>query len=130
MRSTREDVEPLLGKAKWSHGATSIYDSECERVNVLYSKGICELSGVERWKVPKDTVIRLEVAPAAKLFVKDLKLDPNRYVRQPESHPANWVEYRSVEDGIRVRAMLDEKEEQVLIFTYEPRKKDKDLRCN
>lgn len=129
MHSTLEEVECLLGKPKRSIGPQFIYESECETINVLFSKGSCELSGVERWKVPKDTVIWLEVAPATKLFVKDLKLDPNRYIRQPESHPANWVEYRSVEDGIRVRAMLDEKEEQVLLFTYEPSQKDHDLRC-
>ncbi len=129
MHATREEVERVLGKHKRSIGAKSIYESDCEIVDVLFSKGSCELSGVERWRVPKDTVIWLEVAPATKLFVKDLKLDPNRYVRQQESHPANWVEYRSLEDGIRVRTMLDEKEEQVLLFTYEPSQKDNDLRC-
>lgn len=129
LHSTREQVERLLGTHKMSIGATSRYESECETVDVLFSKGVCELSGVELWKVPRDTVIWIEVAPATKLFTKDLKLDPNRYVRQRESHPENWVEYRSVEDGVRVNTILSKKEEFVLWFTYEPRRKDNDLRC-
>lgn len=129
LHSTREQVERVLGKHHRSIGAKSIYQSECETVDVLFSKGSCELSGVELWNVPKDTVIWIEVAPATKLFVKDLKLDPSRYVRQRESHPENWVEYRSVEDGVRVNSILDGKDEFVLWFIYEPRKKDNGLRC-
>jgi hypothetical protein len=127
--STRAYVERLLGKHKWSHGATFIYESESERVDVLYSKGVCKLSGVELWRVPEDVVIKLEVASRSNMFVRDLKLDPHRYVRQEESHPANWVEYRSVDDGIRVKAMLDGKEEKILLIIYEPRTKDKQLQC-
>src|SRR5262245_57910235 len=40
LHSTRADVERLLGHHKWSHGATSIYESKGERVDVLYSKGV------------------------------------------------------------------------------------------
>lgn len=109
LRSTREDVERLLGKPQWSRGATFIFESECERVDVLYSKGECELSGVERWKVPKDVVVKLVVASRDILFVKQLNRELNRYSRQQESHPPNWVEYRSAEDGIRVLAMLDKR---------------------
>lgn len=129
LHSTREEVERLLGKHQRTIGAKSIYESKRETVDILYSKGPCELSGVELWNVAKDVVIWLKVIPATKLFVKDLKLDPTRYVRQRESHPENWVEYRNLEDGVRVNTILDGKEEFVLWFTYEPRKKDNYLRC-
>jgi hypothetical protein len=129
LHSTRADVERLLGNHKWSHGATFIYESESERVDVVYSKGVCKLSGVERWRVPEDVVIKLEVASRSNMFVRDLKLDPRRYIRQEESHPENWVEYRSVDDGIRVKAMLDGKEEKILLIIYEPGTKDKRLQC-
>lgn len=129
LHSTRVEVERVLGKPKWSHGSTFIYESECERVDVLYSKGACELSGVTRWNVPADVVIKLEVAPRNKMLVKDLKFELKRYLRDQESHPENWVLYRSAEDGIRVRAILGEKEETVMVITYEARSNDKVLRC-
>jgi hypothetical protein len=130
LHSTRADVERVLGKPKWSHGSTFIHETECERVDVIYSKGACEPSGMTRWNVPADVVIKLEVAPRNKILVKDLKFDLNRYLRNQESHPENWVLYRSVEDGIRLRAILDEKDETVMVVTYEPRTKDKVLQCS
>ncbi len=130
LHSSRVEVERILRKPKWSHGSTFIYETECERVDVTFSLGACELSGVTRWNVAADVIIRLEVAPRRELLVKDLKLDANRYVRDQESHPANWVLYRSVDDGIRVRAILDDKEERVMVITYEPRRKDKILLCS
>ncbi|MEK6281591.1 MAG: hypothetical protein AABN95_14650 [Acidobacteriota bacterium] len=61
--------------------------------------------------------------------MKDLKFELKRYLRDQESHPENWVLYRSAEDGIRVRAILGEKEETVMVITYEARSNDKVLRC-
>ena len=128
LRSTNLDVERELGKAKWSHGSTFVYETACERVSVVYSKGVCEVSEVYRYNVPANVVIRFEVAPKRKITVSDLKLNQS-YVRQQESHPANWVQYRSREDGIRVNALSGNNVETITVFTYEPRVIDKDREC-
>ena len=92
LESTIQDVEHVLGKAKWSHGSTFLYETACERVDVVYSKGACEAGEVYRYKVPANVVIRFEVAPKQKITVSGLKLNQS-YVRQQESHPANWVKF-------------------------------------
>lgn len=129
LQSTRIDVEQVLGKAKWSHGSTFIYETACERVNVVYSKGACEVSEVYRYNVPADVVIKFEIAPKQKIVVSTLKLSQS-YVRQQESHPANWVQYRNREDGIRVDSLIDNNVETVRVITYEPRAREKDRECS
>ena len=129
LKSTRVDVEELVGKAKWSHGSTFIYETPCGRLDVLYSRGVCKLTDVQRWNVPEDYVIRMEFAPRRKVLVKDLNLSPNRFVREQESHPKNWVQYRSAEDGIRISAVIGKKGDSVMVISYEPKKEDDSLRC-
>jgi hypothetical protein len=129
LKSSIQDVEHVLGKAKWSHGSTFIYDTACERVDVVYSKGVCETSDVYRYNVPANVVIRFEVAPKQKFTVGNLKLNQS-YVRQQESHPANWVQYRNREDGIRVDALHDNNVETLTVITFEPRASDKERQCS
>lgn len=129
LKSTRVDVETVLGQAKWSHGSTFIYETACERVDVVYSKGACETSEVYRYDVPARVVIRFEIAPKQKINVSDLKLNQS-YIRQQESHPANWVQYQSREEGIRIDALTDNDVETITVLTYEPKAKDKDHECH
>lgn len=130
LKATLLDVEHILGKAKWSDGSTFVYETACERVDVVYSKGACEVSEVYRYNVPANVVIRFEIAPKQKITVNDLKLNQS-YVRQQESHPANWVQYRSREEGIRIDALIDNNQlETVTVLTYEPTAKDKDRECS
>ena len=51
LHSTRVDVEKLLGKPISSRGATFVYDTNEQRINILYSSGKCVLSGSEKWNV-------------------------------------------------------------------------------
>lgn len=129
LKATRLDVERVLGKAKWSHGSTFVYETACERVDVVYSKGACEVSEVYRYDVPANVVIRFEIAPKQKITIDELKLNQS-YVRQQESHPANSVQYRSREEGIRIDALIDNNVETVTVLTYEPRATDKDRECS
>ena len=104
-------------------------ETACEPVSVVYSKGVCEVNEVYRYNVPANVVIRFEVAPKRRITVSDLNLNQS-YVRQQESHPANWVQYRSREDGIRVNALTGNNVETITVFTYEPRAIDKDRECS
>jgi hypothetical protein len=129
LRSTREEVEKLLGQSKMSHGFTYIYENENERVDVLYSAGPCELSGVERWNVPKDVVIWMEVIPRKRILIKDLQLDPKKYGRFQHSHPDNWVDYWNKEEGVIVHSIIWVKAEELFFFEYRPTTKDATFRC-
>jgi hypothetical protein len=129
LRSTRGDVEKLLGKSKMSHGFTYIYENENERVDVLYSAGSCEPSGVERWNVPNDVVIWMEVIPRKSILIKDLHLDSKKYRRFQWSHPDNWVDYWNKEEGVIVHSIIWGKAEELYFFEYRPTAKDATLRC-
>ena len=59
LRSTRAEVEQLLGKPKISDGALVIYDTPTERVNVVYSQGPCELTEIERWNVHATAMVTI-----------------------------------------------------------------------
>ncbi len=129
LRSSRVDVEKLLGKPKTSHGFTYVYETENETVDILYSAGPCKLSAVERWNVAADIILRMDVRPRGKMLIQDLHLDKVRYPRLPEAHPENWARYMNDEDGVMVETISEGKEEQVYTITYWARTKDKSLRC-
>jgi hypothetical protein len=113
-----------------SHGSTYIYENDKERVDVSYSLGSCDIGG-EAWNVAKDVVIRIEVTPRKSILLKDLRLDPNKYIRIPWSHPNNWVEYRNADEGIVVRTIAwHRKVEELYLTEYIPRSGDKEFRCN
>lgn len=129
LRSTRADVERLLGSPSMSRGFVDIYKSEAVRVDVRYSKGPCELSPVEEWNVAKDVVILMEVTPQRKISIKSLRLDPSKYVREQESHPEHWVRYLNRDGGVIVHSFRQGKNEYVRFFEFSPSAKDKALRC-
>lgn len=127
LKSTRTDVEALVGKPSWSYGSTLVYDRPYGRLNAVYSKGNCELTDVQRWNVPQDVLIRMEFAPRTIVRVRSLKLPLNRYTRQPQPHPENWVEYRNKQDGILINALRDKKGDTVAVITYQPTKEQEDF---
>lgn len=127
LKSTRHDVEALVGKVKWSHGSTFIYEMPCGRLDVVYSRGSCELTNVQRWNVPQDVVIRMEFAPRQTILVRDLNLASEAYARRQPLHPENWVEYRSKENGILITALRARKGDTVAVIAYEPTKKQEEL---
>lgn len=129
LRSSRIDVERLLGKPKTSRGLTYVYETETETVDILYSAGPCKLSAVERWNVAADIILRMDVRPRGKMLIQDLHLDKLRYPRLPEAHPENWARYMNDEDGMMVETISNGKEEEVYTITYWARTKDKSLRC-
>jgi hypothetical protein len=118
----------IAGPAKVSHGSTSIYELEKQRVDVRYSQGSCQIGG-EVWNVAKDIVIRIEVVPRKSILIEDLHLNPQKYRRIPWSHPDNWVEYRNADEGIIVRTIAwRDKVEELYLTEYIPTSRDSILR--
>jgi hypothetical protein len=127
--STRADVEQLLGTPKMSHGLVYTYETKDDRVDVLYSAGPCALSGVEKWNVPSDVVISMQVNPKQTILIDSLHLDAKKYVRFREAHPDNWVQYWNEADGTFVHTIFYGKNEELYFTEYRPTTKQKTLRC-
>ncbi len=129
LHSTREDVEHLLGAPQESHGVSSTYIRDDEKILVFYSAGPCKKGSSEEWNVPRDTVVSITVYPKAKMLVSNLRLDRTKYKRVTDPHSDLVVYYFNKEDGIRISARQLEEGEDVDSITYEPAARDSSLRC-
>jgi hypothetical protein len=129
LRSTRDDVERVLGAPKSSSHPHYFYDAEKEKVTVRYSADTCNRGSGADWDVPVNTVVTITVTPKAKLLIKDLHLDLRNYARSEIAHPRGLVLYVSQEDGIGIESKLEDGCEIVMSVTYQPTTKDKGMRC-
>ena len=122
LRSTRADVEKILGKPTVSN---HVYKIGAGTVDVTYSQQRCEHnapSGWGSWNVPSDTVINLSFD--ADFLVSDLKIrNLERYRLRTDSSVS--AEYRLPVEGIQYSVKGD----RVVRITYGPTDKDKNLRC-
>jgi len=114
LHSTRSDVERLLGSSKMSQGFASTYETKDNRIDILYSAGPCALSGVEKWNVPADVVISMQVNPKGTVQFGNLHLDAKKYSRFREAHPDNWVQYWNETDGIIVHTIFYGRNEELV----------------
>ena len=129
LRSTRSDVERLLGKPAMQPTAFEIYKTETERVDVIYSPGPCGSFPWVSWNVAKDVVISLHVIPQKPTSIKSLQLDKKKYTRIQESHPENWFQYWDRGNGVIVHSILEGRIEYLHFTEYGPSKQDESLRC-
>jgi len=129
LRSTRADVERVLGSPTKSHGVAFTYDTKKERVLIFYSAGPCKKGVSDEWNVPPDTVVSITVHPNAKLLVDSLQLDKTKYRRERDPHADLVVYYVNKEEGIRISARMLQEGEDVDSITYEPGTEDSHLRC-
>lgn len=125
LQSTRSDVERILGAQTDSHGQTSIYKTESERIDVLYSSGLC--SRGQTWRLPRDIVIRLVVTPESKTLIEHF--DTKGYVQVKESHPDNWRQYWSPDGGVLIQTIKTDEAEEVLSVTYQAARNEKTPKC-
>lgn len=129
LRSTRADVERLLGQAKDSVDQTLIYRTPSGTVHVLYSEGPCKRNGFGQWRVPADTVIQVRVYPENTTLLGDLHVDVSKYRRRPDPNIPHWLFYLNDADGLTIQTKLEDEREEVMIVTYGPTDKDAHLHC-
>jgi hypothetical protein len=128
LRSTRIDVERLLGSPRQSRGVASTYETDKERVLVFYSADPCRQGN--EWNVLRDTVVSFTISPKAKLLVTSLHLNKDVYKRVLDPHVQGIVHYFNREDGVRIDTrLLEGQDEDINSITYEPAAKDNRLRC-
>lgn len=127
--STRAQVERLLGAPTDSLEQTFMYENGSDKINVLYSRAVCEQTEAGRWNVPKDTVLKVKVIPQRILLIRALKFDRSKYQRIREAHPENWVHYINLDQGITIDAEIRGGREEVMSLVYEPSSRQKSIRC-
>ncbi|HET6977826.1 MAG TPA: hypothetical protein VFI24_15960 [Pyrinomonadaceae bacterium] len=130
LQTTREEVEHVLGLPTSSAGSRQSYENDTERVDVVYSNKKCE-AVAGRWNVAPNVVIVMEIYPKKHLFLNDLIFNKKKYIRQPWSHPSDWVTYRNKSDGIEIETInYGRNAEEIRRFSFGPKTKDEHLRCN
>ena len=121
LRSTRADVEKILGKPTSSN---HVYKIGAGTVDITYAQQRCEQnapSGWGSWNVPSDTVINLSFD--TDFLVSDLKIRNLEKYKLRTDKPT--MEYRLPVEGIQYSVKGD----RVVRITYGPTDKDKTLRC-
>lgn len=122
LRSTRADVEKILGKPTASN---HVYKIGAGTVDITYAQQQCEQnapSGWGSWNVPAGTVISLSFD--ADFLVSDLKIrNLEKYKLRTDNSLS--TEYRLLAEGIQYSVKGD----RVVRITYGPTDKDKNLRC-
>lgn len=129
LRSTRDEVERLLGPPKSSHGEIYRYDTSENRVNIYYTSDPCSANGANPTGATTDVTLKIAVSPKNALLVQDLHLNKDKYKRIQDDHPENWVHYLNSLDGITVDAILNNGCEQVISIIFHATARDRELRC-
>lgn len=98
LKSTRADVERLLGPNEKSYGV--LYELKEGALSLEYSSGPCTKERKGGWNVPEDVVINYQFAATHKPRETDLKLNRKRFRREVNTHTGGVVYYINDEDGI------------------------------
>jgi len=120
LRSTRADVERLLGRPETEAG--SVYATAGERVSVTYSRRPCDYG----WQAAPDTVVSFFVYPKQPPKLADLKLDEKKHEMRKDLHLAIHY-YMDSEAGINYT--VDSATGLVTGIEYYPPLKSKAPRC-
>lgn len=126
LHSTRVDVERLLGSPSETNGHSSVYKLKNENVIVHYSDEPCRADREGGWNVPRDTVVRITLAPKTVRHFSDLQLD-EKYKKTVSGDATSFVLYVNEEEGIAYE--VHEEAGQVVATYYEPAASDSRLRC-
>lgn len=121
LRSTRADVIRLLGAPNVDG---KYYEIDNYTLYIDYSDGPCE-KGKSGWNVPRDTVVRISLAPTKDLKYGDLKIDRKKYKKSKDGELPEIIYYTNDAEGITISVRGGE----VRNIYYNPTSKDDYLRC-
>ncbi len=121
LRSTRADVERLLGQAE--QGSRNVYRTSDEKVVVTYSQIPCDYG----WQVRLDTVISVSVYPKTLPKLVDLKLVESKYQKRKDPHLEATYYYVNEAEGLNYTVHVGRGE--VNAIEYYASAKDKRLQC-
>jgi hypothetical protein len=124
MKSTRPDVETILGPAQKS--LEVIYELESGNVFIEYSSGPCRADRKGGWNIRAETVISFRFSPKVKQDVSDLRIDRNKFKKVADRHSGGYGYYLiNDRDGI----MYEVQQGEVGYVEYYPPSKYDRLQC-
>lgn len=128
MRSTREDVEKLLGHSP-HRGYSATYTVENGTLQVeYYPFKYCEPQSDADLRVPQWTVVEITYIPDNPPKLTDLKLNLRKFRRQKESSDApDLISYISNKEGVDYTFQADNTLNDIRYF---PGKRYDSLRCS
>lgn len=121
LRSTREDVERLLGASE--DACRCLYKTERDVVHIDYAVSPCK-GHPAGWNVPAHTVLRITVRSKTQQPISDLKLDEDKYVKSYDDTMTAY--YTSRDKGLRYEVSP---KGDVTAVSYIPATTDRPLRC-
>ncbi|MFN0111221.1 MAG: hypothetical protein ACKVZH_20350 [Blastocatellia bacterium] len=127
LRSTRLDVERILGKntASPGHPFVSEHETSDGRISVLYNCCPCHSKGEGEWNVTQETVVAVIVTPKLKLKIDNLSIKKDDYIIE-SSHVSGVYTYTNKNEGITIETNNG----NVISLTYAPKAKEHSLRCS
>jgi hypothetical protein len=123
LRSTRADVERLLGPSKEAYFAD--YSLEEGNLFIEYSSGLCRPERKGGWNVAKDVVVKISFSPKHKRRIAQLKLDPKKFRKVIDDHVGGVFYYVNDEEGITYEVQRG----RVDVVYYEPPSRYNHLYC-
>lgn len=124
LRSTRVEVERLLGPPAKREPLQFKYELDNALVYIQFSSGPCRNDRVGGWDVPEGVATLVSVFPN-ELSFSELKLDTKRYERMDVPETPGVTRYLNREDGV----MYSVQRGRVEVIFYMPSSKDEQLRC-
>lgn len=130
LKSTRADVETLLGKPKV--GRTDIYETAEEVVTLWYSRGTCKQIKASVWNVPKDTILGILFSPKKSLPLSQFFSFPNpEFEREADIEMRDRFTYRNKDSSVTFHTeILPNGTEDISFIAFAPSKADYPLRCS
>ena len=121
LRSTRADVEALLGQGTGAHKDSYYLDD----MNIFfsYASGDCESGGSGNWNIPSDTVIRFTIYPKPNPKLSDLRIDESKFEKRPNT--GDGLIYVDNREGLGIAVQRG----VVNSFDYGPAAGEEYLRC-
>jgi hypothetical protein len=123
LKSTRADVEALLGRRETDYFAT--YHLKEGNIFIEYSSGPCRPERKGGWNVPENVVVSLAFYPRSKQRISALKLNPKKFRKAIDPHLPPVVYYINEQDGV----VYEVQDGRVNSVEYGPRKEQEHLHC-
>lgn len=125
LRSSRTEVEALLGSPVRSCTLSCFYNYGEGRIFVHYSGPACE--GENSWRIQKDTVMALSVYPGKVITLSSLRLDRRKFKKTSDPELPGYYSLEDIKKGVSYS--FSDKDEVTGISFFGSADDDQRLRC-
>lgn len=127
LRSTRADVELVLGAPTRSCTEICHYEAKTESIFIHYSRERCANSETNPLNIPPDTVVSVTVYSENKPRLKHLKLNMKKFKRTEDPELHGYATYTNEEIGMTYE--VSDKQLVLSVESFGSAKDIQSLRC-